>query len=562
MKKIVILLQVMAICLAIFPQSNYSLKFEENDFSFVEMETGCRILSKDAGYYLLSDTTLPALTYKTVYILVPENTDLKNINVSIKSEEKRRNIYLMNNPVVRPTSTINNNANSNNNSYLKDKYPDENVKFVTIVKSQGFYMAAFSVCPFIYHAQNRTLELITEMNISFDYERKASTESINSNVKRYDMEDFVRSLIINPEDINVLYPELKTSPTRSSANDVEYLIITSENLKENFIPLKAWKIRKGIKTEILSTNYIYSNYTGNTNQIKIKKCLKDYYENKNLKWALLGGDDTIIPVQWCYGNFGSYTDYTIPCDLFYSCFDNTFDWNANNNGIIGELDDDIDMATEIYISRVPIRTAEHVNTFVNKTLKYETDLPLSNYVETILLTGDSLSGKYDPLGYLNPSPPQSDTHIMSERMYSDYINPYWPNGIKTKFYDTGTDFPGGASFDFTATNLQSVLNNGYHFVHMVTHGGQTVWQMETGNFYDTTNAQNQTNSNPSIIIDMACFTNAFDNVFEILPTFMVDTGCLPALTDYCIRINNFLETNWYCLSYVYVHFNHTLAGGV
>jgi len=49
---------------------------------------------------------LKCTPYKTVYILVPENTDLKNINISIKSEEKRRNIYLMNNPVVRPTSTI------------------------------------------------------------------------------------------------------------------------------------------------------------------------------------------------------------------------------------------------------------------------------------------------------------------------------------------------------------------------------------------------------------------------------------------------------------------------
>jgi len=39
-------------------------KYDENDFSFVEMETDYRIQGKSAVYYLLNDTTLPALPYK------------------------------------------------------------------------------------------------------------------------------------------------------------------------------------------------------------------------------------------------------------------------------------------------------------------------------------------------------------------------------------------------------------------------------------------------------------------------------------------------------------------
>jgi len=47
----------MAIHLAVFSQSNYNLKFEENEFSFLETAIGYQILPKSADYYLLGDTT-------------------------------------------------------------------------------------------------------------------------------------------------------------------------------------------------------------------------------------------------------------------------------------------------------------------------------------------------------------------------------------------------------------------------------------------------------------------------------------------------------------------------
>ena len=494
----------MVMYLAVFSQSNYNLKFEENEFSFLKTEVGHQILCKNADYYLLGDTTLPALPYKTIHILIPDDADVEDVNINVKRKTIHQDIYLIKNPIDEPVSKISNNSNSNVGNYSKNTYPDKNLNFETVIKSQGFYMAAFSVCPFIYNTQKHSLELITEMDISFNSNRKTTTGSTYSKVKRYDMEDFIRSLVINSDEINMLYPQQKTSTTRATTNDIEYLIITAENLKENFNPLKAWKIRKGVKTEILSTNYIYSNYAGGTNQLKIKNCLRDYYENKNLKWVLLGGDNTVVPVQGCYGNYGSYTDYTMPCDLFYACFDNAFNWDANNNGIIGETNDNIDMAPEIYISRAPIRTAEHINAFINKTLEYETNPTSSNYVKTMLLTGTDMFNEPNNAG-------ESDAHWKSEQMYSTYISPYWTNPVKTKFYDTGTDFQGGANYNLTATNLQTVLNNGYHFVHMATHGNQTIWGMETGNSYSSTNALNQTNSKQSIITTIACITNAFDD---------------------------------------------------
>jgi len=503
MKRIFILLQVMAIHLAIFAQSNYNLKFEENEFSFWETATGYQILPKSVDYYLLGDTTLPALPYKTIYILIPENMDVENVTVNIKTKEILQDIFLIKNPVEQPVSTVGNNSNSNEDNYSKEIYPNENLKFETVIKSRGFYMAAFSVCPFIYNTQKRSLELIIEMNISFNQSRKSSAESTNSSIRRDDMKDFIKNFVINPEEINTLYPQQQTSTTKGTTNDIEYLIITSENLIESFLPLKAWKIKKGIKTEILSTNYIYSNYTGNTNQIKIKKCLQDYYENKNLKWALLGGDNTVVPVQMCYIQNGSTTN-TTPCDLFFACFDNAFDWDANGNGIAGEINDNVDMSPEIYISRLPIRNSAHVTSFVNKLLKYETNPATSNYVKKMLLAGTQLWNTWNG---------QSDAHQRSELMYRENISPFW-NGTKYRFYDTGTDFTGDAAYDLTSSNLQAQIGSGYHFFHMATHGATNNWSVETGSGYGSTNASSVQNANASIILTMACFTNGFDQTTD------------------------------------------------
>ncbi|NLJ82584.1 MAG: hypothetical protein GX330_05605 [Bacteroidales bacterium] len=486
----------------IIAQVNYNIKFDKGKFSFTLNEDGnYSIIPNEDSYFFIEDTTLPALPYTTINILVPKNVNIENLKINTTHTIILQNITLAKNPQLMKSSEMSN--SSSNANYAKKRYPDENIQFLSINKMQDFHFASFSICPFIYDNENKTLSIITDFNISFQYNHLSSTKS---NVQeRYDMEDVVKSIVINPNELDVLYPAKEsksTSDTRRNSSDVEYLIITSEELSSSFNPLKAWKIRKGIKTEILTTSYIYDNYAGATNQLKIKNCLKYYYENKNLKWVLLGGDNTIVPVQGCYGNVnnGGIIDNTIPCDLFYACFDNAFDWNANGNNLIGEYNDNIDMAPEIFVSRTPIRTSTHVSAFVNKTLNYEQNPPFSNYVKTMLLVGSRLSFLWAD---------KSDAHHRSEAMYNQYVAPYW-TGVRTRFYDTGTDFPGDASYNLTTANLQTVLNSGYHFVNTAVHGNVTIFGLESGS-YSSTNASTLTNSNKSIITTTACNTNAFDN---------------------------------------------------
>ncbi|MBQ3675765.1 MAG: hypothetical protein II926_00155 [Bacteroidales bacterium] len=491
-----IIIAIFFVSQSIYAQS-YSLKFNLSDFDLIEEKGLVYIKASNGAYVLLEDTSLPALPYKIVNILLPNETELDNFTFSTNQTIFRNNIVLAKNPEVIPVSMLGEVKETNGSkTYSKEVYPEKNVVYSNTNIFRGYSYASFIVTPFVFNASQSALSFIDEIQITVSV--KNSPYKIFHQYGEFDM---ISDILLNPKDVTLFYGENRKS-TKTVTDTVTYLIITSPYLEKNFLPLKAWKIQKGIRTDIITVDDIMNNYPGTTIQLKIKHCIKDYYENHALKYVLMGGDEIVVPIQRCYRECGdSVEDNTIPCDLFYTCFDNQFDWNYNGNDTIGELFfDRVDLTPDVSISRIPVRSKNEVNTFISKTKKYEFYPALSNYVNRMLLTGMEIANTWDG---------KSDAHHWSEYIYSSYISPIW-NGTKTKFYDTGTDYSGGSSYDLTASNLQTKLNLGYHFVHMATHGNNTAWKMETGSHYTSNNALTQTNMNPAVIITMACHTNAFD----------------------------------------------------
>ncbi len=518
MRKIIFIVFAIVFIGVLDARESYTIEFDASDFLIEDTESGSLIYIDDLAYFYLEDTALPALPYRGVAVLIPYGNSISNLSFKTKKIEFCRGIDLAHNPLAVPVSSGLLNYNSIDDISLKkysdNIYPETNVKFQQTHQIQGFTMASFIICPFIYDVNDRSLHLLTEFNFEFDYIDTFHSEKGKSASQRYDMRWMVENMVLNPKDLPKLYPLVETvhkSGSTGNVDQVDYLIITAASLVGAFAPLKEWKIRKGLRTEIFSTDYIYSQYadSADTDQLRIKYFLRDYYEDKGLKWVLLGGDDTVVPVQECYARVGTdHIRYDIPCDMFYACFDKAFDWNYDNDSIIGEFYDSIDYCPEIYISRVPIRTSTHVDAFVNKTLKYEQNPDTSGYINTMLLSGVKINLVRRGV---------SDAQNLSELLYTKHIafvGSEW-TGVKKRFYDTETDFPGGADYDVTAVNLQAQLDSGYHFVHMTTHGGTAAWEMEYINnmtrTYRSDDAFNLTNSNSSIILTTACFTNRFDS---------------------------------------------------
>ena len=307
----------------------------------------------------------------------------------------------------------------------------------------------------------------------------------------------------------------------SPTGPVDYLIITSSSLLPAFNDLIEWKRTKGIRTEAISIDSIDHSYSDSTIQLKIKSCLYDYYLNRGLKYVLLGGDNTIVPIQYCYAQSGSQAIFNMPSDLYYACFGGCFNWDGNGNGIYGEVADNVDFSPSIYVSRLPIRTQEHITAFLNKLICYEKN-PLSKpWHNNILMAGVIIRKKL--------ATGQSDAEAKADNLYNNYILPYW-QGNRVRFFDTYTDFPGGASYQLSTPNLQTQLQQGYTFMEMGTHGTQDDWKLENSNFYRKSDASSLHNEGFTIITTVACLTNAFDSSHVNFPD--------PCLSEAFIRNPN------------------------
>ncbi|MDD2611693.1 MAG: C25 family cysteine peptidase [Bacteroidales bacterium] len=514
MKKIYSL--VFIYCLLFYSQlwadisKQYDISFEKEDFEFVKDNLGMTHIkpTKQIEYTISGDTTQPALPYTKVSVWIPQNAEVADYSFNVKSEQLLSEIIMAPCPRILPYDSIVTDIKIKNVDYSEKQYPLASVSMNPTTTLQGYKYVSFIVCPFIYNTTTKELDLITNIQLSI---KLKTADCFNSSLPiRKEGQQRVRRLVINPKELDAMFlgesQKKMMSTTNVVTNDeVEYLVVSADSLKRYFLPFILWKTQKGIPSKIITIEEIDTSYSGSTIQLKLKNCLFDYYQNHNLKWVLLGGDNTIVPVKYCYGDYDP--NIPIPADLYYACYDNCFDWDANNNGLFGEFADSIDLAPEIYISRVPIRNREHVKTFINKTLEYEKSPALTNYVERMLLAGNLMVLPYDSSG-------KSDSHILSEKMFDEYIRPYW-SGDKKKFYDTGTDFPGDASFDLNTLNFQTQLNSGYHFIHMYTHGDRIDFRLESTIGYNRTQASNLTNNNKFIMVTNACETNYFDcNIYE------------------------------------------------
>lgn len=460
------------------------------------------------------NTHEPALPLIAVNILIGKNDVYDNFSDSIDEQEIAKNIRIVNNMEEIPTGTIGYLSESISSDYSRDSYPDEIIKYVGTHEVDGYRYVSFLISPFRYNNINKTL--FFEKNILICL----NTHEINRTRGKVDLQcrasqDRIRDLVVNKEDISLLYPMDETCQPQSgrTITQYDYIIITNNSLKQTFMRLADWKMKKGIRTTVLTTEEIYSNYSGNTNQQKIKTALKYYYDNcSKLKYALLGGDVDVVPTQMCVVKYlpNSNTRYVknCPVDLFYADF-LTMDWDGNGNGIYGETNEVSSPNPQIAITRAPVSSVIDAENFVNRIIEYESNPNVEDWANNILMCGSKLGNYYEYNGVT-----MSDTHYKGERFYTENIAPYWI-GNKISFFDTGTDFPDGADYDFVPQNIQKELSKGYTFINIDTHGSPSSWATE-GYEYLVPYADTLNNTNQSIIITTACLTNAFDSISKCL----------------------------------------------
>ena len=475
----------------------YTFTFTASDFSIVE-NNGEHTITAPMEFLSASKICTPILPSCIKRILLPPNKKVSSYTVTYNTEHWQNNILLKAMPVSYPTDgKIYPNVSC---SYDLKVYPDSIVRYGGVSTIDHYRCVGFVITPFVYDATNGSLSLVTQINISLDLVDDVANHSVLSVRNRV-----VKQLVHNPEDISRFYPQ---KAQRSSTQNIDYLIITKNSLKESFEPLRIWKTQKGVYTKIVTVEEIDSIYANQweTQPLRIKQCIQEYYASHGLQWVLLGGDETIIPavyayaeVDTCGGGCPPVID-SIPSDVFYGCFEGAFDWNANGNNIIGELTDNVDLNQNASISRLPINSNQQANAYIGKLLAYE---------QSPSITRSSLLACANKLSVLDLETNYSDAHLKTDDLINSSIRNVWDGSIY-KFYDTYTDFYGGASYDLNVENITTQLNNNHTFLHFAAHGNTNIWAIEGDNYYTSNNVLELTNSTPMVIATIACHTNAFD----------------------------------------------------
>mgnify|MGYP002623969652 CR=1 FL=1 len=484
-------------------QKDLTMYFNLTDYQFFNKKGLMHIVSSKSYRRSAGGLSHPNLPYYPCRVLIPANLDSISYSLSFAPQRIYTNISMAANPMSVPT--------------------DGSVKYDIVAATSSINVPVFNegvvnrggckylylkVTPFVFDANKGTLSFVSQVKITFpELAKQPMASPVDVDVN---LQDLV-SQVANPEDAEAYYKELSRDAPEYRA---DYLIITADSLVDSFEQLRRWKSQKGLYAKIESIENITDNYTGSNIQMKIKNCIYDYYLYNSTKYVLLGGDETIIPVQMCLighpegndppGAAPSLSFTTTPCDLFYACFQGQFDWDVNHNTVIGEVGDGIIMTPQLYLSRIPVKTSIDVLAYTNKLLSYECGtncLDSGNVLSRLLFTGIECFGNTGG---------QSDTYYQSKLVEEDYISPTNWDGDIYYFLDTYTVLPGNTNYSFSNTNLVTEINRGYGFIVDTSHGHKDMWRFDDYGNYTTNHANSQENKPSSVILTTACETNHFD----------------------------------------------------
>ncbi|MBS4015641.1 MAG: T9SS type A sorting domain-containing protein [Candidatus Latescibacteria bacterium] len=465
--------------------------FSESDLSFQKFEQ--YYIPHLAGLEQTQEIGNPGLPMAVYNVLVPASAEVTSITVensfgveidgqyNIMPTPEFQPFSLTEKPLVTPDPFV----------YAQNTaYPDKLVEYTRTTTKSGYRLAGFFVYPLQYVPTEQKLILHKNITVKISYQESKVIPLQLTDRQKQVFEQEIRTLVINPEDLSRFAPQIHHTDT-----ECNYLLITTEPYLANFQPLVDWRNKQGWKAEIVTVNSLTSTYPGRDVPEKIRNGLINYYQTRGLIFAVLGGDTPLLPPRIARVISGSYTG-NIPCDLYFSDLDGT--WDANNNNIFGEVPGDgVDMNPDIYVGRASIDNATEANTFVNKILFYE-KTPTTDYLKKILLPSVMLFSSYNYHG----------------RVVNETIANVTPAG----WLDRNMIDPSGTS------PMRESLNVGFHFCHPSAHGSEVGYYTQSSQaIYLTSDAYAQTNAaRPYILNSIACNSGDFGYSTECLAEAMMN----------------------------------------
>jgi hypothetical protein len=378
------------------------------------------------------------------------------------------------------------------NIYLSnDAYPKDIVKISNSGSLAGNNVGSLLIFPLQYVPSQKKVKFYSEIEIAVEYKESIHSPILpkQSEYSRQVKHRLLEKLIHDYNDQETILSPMQYRVSQLPDEEHLYVIITSDDLISHFQALADWKLKKGLSAIIVSASFIYSNFTGNDNQEKIRNFIIDAYQSWGTMWILLGGDTDIVPPRKAFAfdcEYGDYEDNYIPCDLYYSDLDG--DWNANGNNIYGEVADNIDMYPDVFVGRAPVENTDETDAFVNKIISYEKN-GLDGHERNMLFLAEILWS--DP--YTNSG---EGKDYIDEIFVPARFDPI------TKLYE----HDGNENYE----SVINALNSGQNIINHDGHAWYTI--MSAGDGYLFSSDMDELTNGPrySVLFSIGCWPAAFD----------------------------------------------------
>jgi hypothetical protein len=274
----------------------------------------------------------------------------------------------------------------------------------------------------------------------------------------------------------------------------DILLITTAGMVADWEEYIDWRTKCGYYIAVETVQEIYTNYTGVDNPEKIRNCIIDYYDDYDLIYVFLAGDDEFLPHRGLYDASG-YVDDDIAGDCYFAGLDGN--WNLDGDELWGEPNE-ADLRAEVFVSRAAVDSPTEIDNFVNKQMMFERQ-PVVSEVETALMTGEDLGWPIWGWEYKEEIRTGSSS-------WGFLTAPFPPNFEVRTLYD----YPGQSWSGLG--NLAPLLNQGPIYVNHLGHCN-TDYMMKLYDYQITTTnfTNNGVNHNFYVIYSQGCYCGSFDN---------------------------------------------------
>jgi hypothetical protein len=449
----------------------------------------------------IADPGEPCLPVKGAYILLPRNTQVSKINVT--SSEK---VYLGSNfniepsgkPVPLSMANLAKPPEPDPSIYdSNDPFPGVLFTEAGTYSLKGYDVLVLSLHPVQYVPVRGEIFYFNNITVSVELVEDKTTNSLFRGLMNDKLE--ITKKVDNPAIVDTYTKKITACPV---LGQYDFLILTTDEFKNSFKPLKNAHDSEGIKTEIRTLRDI-SLFPDSITPEDIRDFIRDEYLNSGIEYVLLGGDaDTVLAkMLYVFGLDEGTKPYEteMPSDLYYACLDGPYNFDGDDKWgepTDGEDGGDVDLLAEVYVGRACVDNIDDAERFVDKTIAYiyshQND---DDYLKKFLFAGERL-GDYGIATW--------GGNYLDQLIDSSTDDGYSTTGIPSDKYEIITLYDRNNTWP--TSEIITLINDGFH---VVQHDGHSNYNYNLK--LSSSDIDAFTNEKYCFVYSNGCMAGGFDN---------------------------------------------------